>query len=386
MPALLPGSPVLPDSMCLAPKASAPGGSLCFSLEVEEGSIHRAGGRERLAAQLSLLHSHVEALVTPQDSCHRRLQRDVHLFLRVSESEDDHLDAVVLASKLSSVGYRCSLRSALGGGAGTSCFHNLRNEFLVVQGNAGADDFIVELNFREHFSIPHPTERYAGLLGMVPSELVSTPALLAPLVQLLCSEMSLAFEELGHSLPPWRQSRSLLSKWLPSKARDVDLSPYASPRAASPELPSLLLAVPGFGLSLGAPPPGASTGPYSGSDSPGFSADSSPRAVLADASRMLLFAGRGQAPAPAPADASGTCTPTQAALRPKSLLSSSLAAGLGGGGRPLAPPQSVVPFAVPSPAQGSGSWYAVADAWEERPIRTVKMQGSGARGAPPQGL
>jgi hypothetical protein len=47
---------------------------------------------------------------------------------------------------------------------------------------------------------------------MVPSELVTTPALLGPLVQLLCSEMSLAFEELGHSLPPWRQSRSLLSK------------------------------------------------------------------------------------------------------------------------------------------------------------------------------
>jgi hypothetical protein len=34
MPALLPRSPSLPDSMCLAPKASAPGGSLCFSLEV----------------------------------------------------------------------------------------------------------------------------------------------------------------------------------------------------------------------------------------------------------------------------------------------------------------------------------------------------------------
>ena len=58
--------------------------------------------------------------------------------------------------------------------------------------------------------------------------------MLAQLVNLLCTEMSLAFQERGLSLPPWRQGKSLLSKWLPSKARDLDMSSPASgsPRAA----------------------------------------------------------------------------------------------------------------------------------------------------------
>lgn len=47
---------------------------------------------------------------------------------------------------------------------------------------------------------------------MIPSDLVTTPAMLGPLVQLLCTEMQLAFEHHGLSLPPWRQSKSMLSK------------------------------------------------------------------------------------------------------------------------------------------------------------------------------
>lgn len=67
-------------------------------------------------------------------------------------------------------------------------------------------------HFREQFEISHPTPRYSGLLSMLPSVLVGTAEQLTPLVQLLCSEMSLAFEQHGLSLPPWRQSKSLLSK------------------------------------------------------------------------------------------------------------------------------------------------------------------------------
>ena len=67
-------------------------------------------------------------------------------------------------------------------------------------------------HFREQFEISHPTPRYSGLLAMLPQVLVAPPAQLAPLVQLLCAEMSLAFEQHGLSLPPWRESKSLLSK------------------------------------------------------------------------------------------------------------------------------------------------------------------------------
>lgn len=67
-------------------------------------------------------------------------------------------------------------------------------------------------HFREQFEISQPTARYSGLLSMVPAVFVGTSVELTPLVQLLCSEMTLAFEQHGLSLPPWRQSKSLLSK------------------------------------------------------------------------------------------------------------------------------------------------------------------------------
>ena len=35
--------------------------------------------------------------------------------------------------------------------------------------------------------------------------------------QLLCKEMAGAFEARSMTLPPWRQARAMLSKWLPAK-------------------------------------------------------------------------------------------------------------------------------------------------------------------------
>lgn len=67
-------------------------------------------------------------------------------------------------------------------------------------------------HFREQFEISHPTPRYSGLLALLPSVLVASAEQITALVQLLCAEMSLAFEHHGLSLPPWRQSKSLLSK------------------------------------------------------------------------------------------------------------------------------------------------------------------------------
>jgi uncharacterized protein (TIGR01615 family) len=67
-------------------------------------------------------------------------------------------------------------------------------------------------SFQAQFKISHSTPRYDRLLAMLPSALVTTAAMLGPLVQLLCAEMQLAFEEHGLSLPPWRQAKSVLSK------------------------------------------------------------------------------------------------------------------------------------------------------------------------------
>ena len=53
---------------------------------------------------------------------------------------------------------------------------------------------------------------------MLPAEFVGTSACLVPLVQLMCAEMGASFSSRGLTCPPWRHAKSLLSKWLPSKA------------------------------------------------------------------------------------------------------------------------------------------------------------------------
>lgn len=211
-----------------------------------------------------------------------QLLRDVRLYKKILRVEDEEFDVVSLAARLSNVGYRVAIRTAIGGGHGTDCFHNLRHEFLVVQGEGDYEGakLIVEVRqcckwlgcwqercvgsgaaadvcvtavllllttaplvpaqrppalvllgscclgaelfsssapclqpaFAAQFQISHSTPRYDGLLAMLPSDIVATAATLAPLVRLLCAEMQLAFESHGVSLPPWRQSKSMLSK------------------------------------------------------------------------------------------------------------------------------------------------------------------------------
>lgn len=120
------------------------------------------------------------------------------------------------------VGYHVTVRTAIGGGP--SCFRNLRHEFLTVLSNEG--DFkdstlIVDPLFREQFAIPQPTATYEALLELIPQEFVGTASRLIPLVQCLCAEMVASFESKGLTLPPWRRAQSMLSKWLPTKSRDV---------------------------------------------------------------------------------------------------------------------------------------------------------------------
>jgi len=61
---------------------------------------------------------------------------------------------------------------------------------------------------------------YDGLLLSVPEAYAGPPARLRALVRLLGGEMAAAFSAAGAVTPPWRSPGSLLSKWLPAKARD----------------------------------------------------------------------------------------------------------------------------------------------------------------------
>ena len=51
--------------------------------------------------------------------------------------------------------------------------------------------------------------------------------------QLLCKEMAGAFEARAMTLPPWRQARAMLSKWLPAKVGTMLSRVCSSPAAAS---------------------------------------------------------------------------------------------------------------------------------------------------------
>ena len=84
-----------------------------------------------------------------------QLLRDVVAFQATILREEGAPDTVVLASKLAAVGYQLTIRTALGGGPGRSCFQNLRHEFLLVWGDpdcgAGTPqdrEFIVDPHFR----------------------------------------------------------------------------------------------------------------------------------------------------------------------------------------------------------------------------------------------
>ena len=231
------------------------------------------------AHQLALLEARLNEILTPSSITQSRLQRDVQVITLLDgsnslqpelQSEEyyntPHIDGDTtdgdddcafntrlchrLATKLSSIGYGVLVRHSVSGGKGSEMFNNLRNDFLVVtalssdhststptpttsSSSSHLQEFIIGPCFQDHFTIPHHTARYTGLLSLLPTTLVATPSQLKQLVNLLCAEMHIAFEQCGFSLPPWRKAQSLLSKWLPSKAKDVDMSPGGSPRWCS---------------------------------------------------------------------------------------------------------------------------------------------------------
>ena len=216
--------------------------SLHFDLEVDVSAFEAERSRRKLHEQLDLVKEYVGHCLQPISAFHMRLMEDVKQMKMAVEHEEGEVDVVILATRLSTVGYRVHLRNAIGGGNGSNCFRNLRNEFLIVEAeDVFGEDYVVEARFKDHFTISHPTARYAGVMNVVPEEIVAPASAIKPLVQLLCYEISLAFDTQGLSLPPWRHPKSLLSKWLPAKLQDVDMSTPGetpgglSPRGSSPK-------------------------------------------------------------------------------------------------------------------------------------------------------
>lgn len=227
MPAALrmPASNVLSSSICCP-------GSLLFPLEVEDE--HKANDASAFAGRIANLKDRISFLCQPGEA---QLALDVRRIVRADCAADGTVDVVAMAPRLSAMGYRVTVRTALGGGA--ACFRNLRHEFLTVFGEGDYKDvpYIVDPCFKEQFEIPQPTATYAAALELLQPEFVGTASRLVPLVQCLCAEMAASFEAMGLTLPPWRRAQSMLSKWLPSRSRDLCFNDNSSSSPACESVP-----------------------------------------------------------------------------------------------------------------------------------------------------
>ena len=90
---------------------------------------------------------------------------------------------------------------------------------------------LMEPYLRAHFVISRPTERYERLLDTLPPHFVGSHKRLAALVDFMSEQMLASFKERGMPVPPWRQNKSILSKWfLPTaKSLSQDSTPAGSP-------------------------------------------------------------------------------------------------------------------------------------------------------------
>ena len=114
----------------------------------------------------------------------------------------------LLAQELSSKGYQVALRhhSSQSNSTGVSPSPHVRDTYIVFSGVPGhaTEDYVIELDFRDRFNIANPTPFYNTCLAAVPEVWVGPLEQLLPLVELLCYEMCIAFEDRNLEMPPWR--------------------------------------------------------------------------------------------------------------------------------------------------------------------------------------
>ena len=210
--------------------------SLLFDMEdAEDTPVQDALGGPAEGEVVTRLH----ALLDPWTDQEYMLK--LHVKIAADEAAkrgEEHLTVAELADTLRKLGYSVKIRTALGGGWGGACLRNLRHSFLAVtltSPNAAppatttttsttTTTVLVDPRFREQFEIAHATPRYARILTEVPPELVTPTDRLSKAVELLCTEMAIAFAATGTPVPPWRQTAAMLSKWQPRRSEEVDVS------------------------------------------------------------------------------------------------------------------------------------------------------------------
>jgi uncharacterized protein (TIGR01615 family) len=92
---------------------------------------------------------------------------------------------------------------------------------VALKGDNGAQElFVVDPAFKEQFALSQPPRAYEALWEALPDVFVGCAEEVVGVVELMCEEMSKAFQQDNRQSPPWRQKEYTLTKWLPQRARD----------------------------------------------------------------------------------------------------------------------------------------------------------------------
>lgn len=217
-----------------------------FVIELDPGTTHPTGEETSLD---DATRGALQNLSTPEDSFCGQLQSVAKSVLpSVKKSMGNDVFTIAdLGKALCSRKYKVNMRAGLPlekktifstsfgfkpvSNTNPDCLKVLRHKFLMVEqvvlGIRGKPLFsrevVVEPDFKLHFMVPVMTNRYKTVMANLPEIFVGGRAQLKSLLMLMCEEMELVFKENGRDVPPWRQFKSVWSKWSPKRYKVEDI-------------------------------------------------------------------------------------------------------------------------------------------------------------------
>lgn len=114
-------------------------------------------------------------------------------------------------------GYTIKVRSLLGSKNPQECMRNLRHSFLLVEspfGNVSDEtSIIIDPCFRQQFVVAYQTSKYADVVRKLPEVFIGWMEDLQVVASWACNHLEECILQRGRLIPPWRRSKSILTKW-----------------------------------------------------------------------------------------------------------------------------------------------------------------------------
>mmetsp|Transcript_34982 Transcript_34982/g.99149 ORF Transcript_34982/g.99149 Transcript_34982/m.99149 type:complete len:390 (+) Transcript_34982:516-1685(+) len=217
------------------------------------GSTKKAdvGVLETLSQPEAYVIADIQGFCTPRSDIDSQLRAYVEHFVRCKEScaplscHRERSNAL-LARELTAKGYTVAIRQHPGSsnaqhhppaGATAASSPTVRDTYIAFSGVSGnpGEEYVIELDFRDRFNIGSPTAFYNTCLSVVPEVWVGPLDQLLPLVELLCAEMSMAFNQCDLDMPPWRYHDNVVSRWISPELKSFSVDSGASMADSSPD-------------------------------------------------------------------------------------------------------------------------------------------------------